>query len=597
MDLEAEFMKPDGGPAFERLMLKVCGKIYNTTFSLFGRNGQEQYGIDLYTSGFRICVQCKNYSKHTALLDVMERDFRKAVARFGEKMEVYVLATTLKADEKAQILADNLWCALPEDQRKRINFRLLFWDEISDCLKVNRHFLDNDSIFSPSEYDRTCPDPAAQLWWMGTSQKLGRSLIKKIPGNEAGIGTRHLSIRSLRNRRAEPVMERNRDSEWIDQLEAMPEYYSVVQWLDDLRPVSLGPLFLCTQGRGIFFLISDWCHGLTDSLNRYTVSILDEADSFEDKGFGWVEIKPEDYRYLCNQHSGTVIGIDKSRDDVQMLIKCVQRWKELGQKCQLIFHIHRELPSYAQWAELECRARYYIQQLRSAFGPLPISLLTAYHPFRHSELLCSSGMPLEFPEEERPADWIRRNPDRLPDVFCEFAEDAEGLFQWLPALSGWPDVLETVFLALKENDNGKYLLDDVRFLLDELNLNYEMCAVALYRLYRGDAIWMPVLQDCLMRCTGRVERTFQYLLNPNGAEPEDIDDVLYTLLCREYADFLGEEGRIMQLLNGQQSLAEVAQSGNGKELLKQLGSILLPESDQYADEMIGHFRGLIRPYI
>lgn len=593
MDLEAEFMKPDGGPAFERLMLKVCGKIYNATFSLFGRNGQDQYGIDLYTSGFRICVQCKNYSKQTLLLDKMESDFRKAIARFGEKMEVYVLATTLKADKNVQICADNLWCSLPEEQRKRINFRLLFWDEIFNCLKVNRHFLDNDSIFLPSEYDRACPDPEAQLWWMGTSHGHGRSLIRSA----AGITPRRIRIQSLRNCRAVPDMDQDRDSKWIDQLEAMPEYYSEVQWLDDLRPVSLGPLFLCTQGRGIFFLISNWRHGLTDSLNRYAVSILDKADSFEDKGFGWVEIKPEDYRYLCDQHSGTVIGIDKSRDDVQMLIKCVQRWKELGQKGQLIFHIHGELPSYEQWAELECRARYYIQQLRSAFDSLPISLLTAYHPFRHSELLSSSGIPLAFSVEERPADWIRRNPDRLPDVFCGFAEDAEGLFQWLPALSGWPDVLETVFLALKENDNGKYLLDDVRFLLDELDLNYEMCAVALYRLYRGDPIWMPVLQDCLMRCAERVERTFQYLLNPNGAEPEDVDDVLYTLLCREPAKFLGEQGRIMELLNGQMRLADVAQSSNGRELLKQLGSILLPESDQYTDETIRHFRGLIRPYI
>lgn len=586
MNLDAEFMKPDGGPAFEQLMLKVCGKIYNTTFSLFGRNGQDQYGIDLYTSGFRICVQCKNYSKHASLLSVMESDFRKAVARFGEKMEVYVLATTLKADEKAQILADNLWSSLPEEQRKRINFRLLFWDEIFDCLKANRHFLNNDSIFSTSEYDRACPDPEAQLWWMGTSQGQGRSLVRSA----AGLPPRRIRIQSLRHRRAESDMDQNQDSEWIDQLEAMPEYYSEVQWLDDLRPVSLGPLFLCTQGRGIFFLISDWRHGLTDSLNRYATSILDEADSYEDKGFGWVEIKPEDYRYLCDQHSGTVIGIDESWDDVQKLIKCVQRWNELEQKGQLIFHIHGELLSYEQWAELEHRTRYYIQSLRSAFGTLPISLLTAYHPFRHSQLLTPSKTPLGLPEDERPADWIRKNTDRLPDVFCGFEENVERLLQWLPALSGWPDVLEMVFSSLE-------VMDDVQYLLDKLNLNYEMCAVALYRLYLGNPCWMPLLQDCLMRCSGQIERTFQYLLNPNGAEPKDADDVLYTLLSREPAEFLGEQGRIMELLNGQLSLADVAQSINGRELLKQLGSILLPESDQYTDETIRYFRGLIRPYI
>lgn len=590
MNLEAEYMKPDGGPAFELLMLKVCGKLYHTTFSLFGRSGQKQYGIDLYTSGFRICVQCKNYSDHEALMAVMKKDFQSAIAHFGDRMEEYVLATTLQRDVKTQKLADDLWYSLPKEQRERVKFTVLFWDEIFKCLKANRNFLDNDSIFSPSEYDRACPDPEAQLWWMGTSPKHGRSLIKKTLGSAGVIKTRRLSIQPLRNRSAESDKERNRDPEWIDQLEAMPEYYSEVQWLDDLRPVCLGPLFLCTQERGVFFLISDWHHGLTESLNQYAASILDDAPSFEDKGFGWVEIKPEDYRYLCGQHSGTVIVIDESWDDVQKLIKCVQRWKDLSQKGQLIFHIHGELSSYEQWAELERRARYYIQNLRSIFGALPISLMTAYHPFLHSELLSPSETPLEFPEEERPADWIRRNPERLPDVFYEFSMDPYGLFRWLPALSGWPDVVETIFASME-------VMDDVQYLLDELNLNYEMCALALYRLYRENPNWMPFLQDCLMRCGGRVKQTFQYLLDPNGSEPEDADDVLYTLLCREYADFLGEEGRIMQLLNGQRSLAEVAQSGNGKELLKQLGSILLPESDQYTDEMIGHFRGLIRPYI
>ena len=590
MDLEAEFMKPDGGPAFEQLMLKVCGKLYHTTFALFGRSGQIQYGIDLYTSGFRICVQCKNYSDHGALMAVMEKDFHSAIARFGDKMEEYVLATTLQRDVKTQELADNLWYSLPPEQRAHTKFTVLFWDEIFKCLKENRDFLANDSIFLPSEYDRVCPDPEVQLWWMGTSKKQGRTLIKKTPGSADIIKTRRLSIRPLCNRSAEPNMEQNRDPEWIDQLEAMPEYYSEVQWLDDLRPVCLGPLFLCTQGRGIFFLISDWHHGLTDSLNRYAASILDDAPSFEDKGFGWVEIKPEDYRYLCDQHSGTVIGIDESWDDVQKLIKCVQQWKDLGQKGQLIFHIYGELSSYEQWAELEHRATHYIQKLRSIFGSLPISLMTAYHPFLHSELLNPSETPLEFPEEERPVDWIRRNPERLPDVFCGFSEDPHELFQWLPALSGWPDVVETIFASME-------VMDDVQYLLDELNLNYEMCALALYRLYREDPSWMPFLQDCVMRCGGRVERTFQYLLDPNESQPEDLDDVLYTLLCQEPADFLGEEGRIMQLLNGQRSLMEVAQSSNGRELLKQLGSILLPESDQYTDELIGHFRGLIRPYI
>lgn len=590
MNLAAEFMKPDGGPAFERLMSKVCGKLFNVKFSLFGRNGQEQYGIDLYTSGFRICVQCKNYSDYGKLKSQMQKDFHDAISRF-DNMEQYILATTLQRDTGTQELADKLWCSLPEEQRNHVKFEILFWDDIWKCLKENTEYLDNDNIFALSQYDRACPDPEkARLWWMGTSQNQGWLLINNTPRNEIGIGTRRLSIRSLHRPKDTSYSEQNQEFEWIDQLEAMPDHYSEIQWLDDLRPVLLGPLFVCTLGRGIFFLISNWDHGLTDSINRYAVNILDEAQSFVDKGFGWVEIKPEDYKHLCDKHSGTIIEIDERCDDVQKLISCVQRWNELGQKGQLIFHIHGNLSSYNQWMELEHRSRYYIQNLRSTFGKVPISLLTAYHPFRPLQLLTLPTTPPEFPKKERPADWIRKNPDRLPDILCGFEKDEDQLIQWLPALSGWPDVLETVFASMAEKE-------DVQYLLNELNLNYEMCAIALYRLYQGNASWNRLLQECLEKCPGRVERTFQYLLNPDGSKPEDIDDVLYTLLCCDCADFLGITGQILQLLNGQRRLADVAQSNNGLDYLKQLGSILLPENDQYADETIKNLRGLIRPYI
>lgn len=597
MNLEAEFMKPEGGPAFESLMLKICGVLYGTTFSLFGRNGQEQYGIDLYTSGFRICVQCKNYSNSKKLLKNMENDFNNAVEHFKGRMEEYILATTLEPDTEVQELAEKL------AQKENIKFHTLFWDEIYSCLNQHKDFANKTDINLPSEYDLSSPDPNAPLWWMGTSQIQTQPLISESTGN--GIRKR-LSIPSLHKRKAELPQEPNQESEWADPREAMQEYESTVQWLDDLHTVHLGQLFMCSQGRGIFFLISHWDHGLAESLNRYFAETLEKTQSFADVLFDWVEITPDNYGHLCDQHSGTVIRIDENWDDIQMLKNCVSRWKnELGQKGQLIFHVHGNLSSYAHWTVLERKAKYCIQSLRSAFGQLPISLLTADYPFNYLfEELPPSGVSLEFPQEERSADWIRKNPDRLPDVLYKIYDEVaspeeqyQQLCLWLPSLSGWPDVLQMLFDSMDRPD-------DVGKLLDDLDLNPEMCAVALYRLYMADhPRWENLLYRCLDRCTVTARQTFQYLLNPGSLDPDFlnlwcIDAVLYTLLCDQYVDFLSEDGKKMQFLNGQLSLSEAAKhSGrNEMEYLKHLGSILLPEDDEYTDELTKNSRDIIRPY-
>lgn len=600
MNLEAEFMKPEGGPAFERLMQKICGVLYKTTFYLYGRNGQEQYGIDLYTNGYRICVQCKNYSNNKTnyekLLKEMEKNFNNAVEHFKGKMEEYILATTLEQDTKVQELADEL------EQRTNIKYTTLFWDEIYSRLKEHQDFINKKDINLPSEYDLSCPDPEAPLWWMGTSQIQTQPMISESTGSEI---IKRRSIPSLRKHKAELHPEQNQESKWADPREAMQEYESTVQWLDDLRTVHLGQLFMCSQGRGIFFLISHWDHGLADSLNRYAAKTLKETPSLEDKLFDWFEITPENYRQLCDQHSGTVIRIDENWDDIQMLKNCVSHWKnELGQKGQLIFHVHGKISSYRQWTVLERKAKYCIQSLMSAFGPLPISLLTADYPFNYLfEELAPSGVPLEFPQEERSADWIRKNPDRLPDVLCKiYDEDTtledphRQLCLWLPSLSGWPDVVKILFSSMEEPN-------DVEELLDNLNLNSEMCAVALYRLSKADSHWKNLLYSCLNQCTETARRTFQYLLDPDSLDPyylspRYIDAVLYILLGDQYVDFLSEDGKKMQFLNGQLSLSEAAKHSSLDEMeyLKHLGSILLPEDDEYTDELIKNSRDTIRPY-
>jgi len=72
---------PDTGHEFEILSKIVCEQKFDVTFDLYGRNGQEQNGIDLFSNSFRICVQCKNYQGNDAsknLLRVINSDFISA---------------------------------------------------------------------------------------------------------------------------------------------------------------------------------------------------------------------------------------------------------------------------------------------------------------------------------------------------------------------------------------------------------------------------------------------------------------------------------------------------------------------------------------
>ena len=43
-------------------MLRYCKKEYKEDFYKYGRNGQNQNGIDILNSNANILIQCKNYN-------------------------------------------------------------------------------------------------------------------------------------------------------------------------------------------------------------------------------------------------------------------------------------------------------------------------------------------------------------------------------------------------------------------------------------------------------------------------------------------------------------------------------------------------------
>lgn len=126
---------PDTGDGFERLTQLICEIKYGCHFDRYGRNGQKQYGIDLFNKNFKICVQCKNYQTNNAvkmLLDGLEQDFLSAITKFHGSIHTYVLATTVQRDTAIQDAFACLSKKYPD-----IDINLLFWEDFQDTLRNN----------------------------------------------------------------------------------------------------------------------------------------------------------------------------------------------------------------------------------------------------------------------------------------------------------------------------------------------------------------------------------------------------------------------------------------------------------------------------
>lgn len=128
---------PDNGDEFEKFAQKVCTYHYHKEFSRYGCSGQAQYGIDLFTPGYRMCVQCKNYQGNNAvrdLRDAIRRDYRTAVEHFYAKgMRTFIVATTVRRDRIIQDLIEDIRAEAPED----LDIQILFMDDIKGILRKN----------------------------------------------------------------------------------------------------------------------------------------------------------------------------------------------------------------------------------------------------------------------------------------------------------------------------------------------------------------------------------------------------------------------------------------------------------------------------
>ena len=111
---------------FENMCADVLTMIYNVPFSIYGRPGQKQNGIDLFassTQGHYIVAQCKNY--YACSYEKLQKQLSKDIASVGNlhfTVREFIAMTSLDRDVATQNFILNL--------NTIVNVRILFWEDI-----------------------------------------------------------------------------------------------------------------------------------------------------------------------------------------------------------------------------------------------------------------------------------------------------------------------------------------------------------------------------------------------------------------------------------------------------------------------------------
>ncbi|MBQ7783095.1 MAG: hypothetical protein IJ368_03915 [Oscillospiraceae bacterium] len=132
--------------------------IQGTEFEIYGRKGQLQNGIDLYSVDQKIVVQCKNYFEPYNLVKQIKSDYSQALQKLNIiPFETFIAMTALQRDVKIQneILQINRKTDAPK-------IKIYFWEDIAkvvcENIKILRDyypsfFLQNDFL-SKKQYNK-----------------------------------------------------------------------------------------------------------------------------------------------------------------------------------------------------------------------------------------------------------------------------------------------------------------------------------------------------------------------------------------------------------------------------------------------------------
>ena len=170
-----ELPKPKSPETFENLICDLANSLYKTTnFSLYGRRGQNQKGIDIISNEFNIFIQCKlrtlNLDKRETkikFLDEIVKDINNILSN-GFNPSKIIIATTIESDTILQdylntaLLLNNIGCTI----------EFWSWTKIS-----NEIFLFSNIVNKYYSYRNT-------LIEIAHIQVLNKSIYKKSKENE-----------------------------------------------------------------------------------------------------------------------------------------------------------------------------------------------------------------------------------------------------------------------------------------------------------------------------------------------------------------------------------------------------------------------------
>ncbi|MCI0565198.1 MAG: hypothetical protein MN733_42570, partial [Nitrososphaera sp.] len=130
------FQAPQYEDEFERLCLRLLQVHWKCpTLELFGRRGEEQYGIDIIDLGGSIplrAAQCKCHEPWKTLPPAeIEKEVRKAKT-FVEPLGTYAILTTAKVSGPAQQTIRRL--NREHAQAGLFQIEFIAWDQIKDLL-------------------------------------------------------------------------------------------------------------------------------------------------------------------------------------------------------------------------------------------------------------------------------------------------------------------------------------------------------------------------------------------------------------------------------------------------------------------------------
>lgn len=168
--------KPETWQDFEKLVRDCAAVKYGREFRLYGRQGQDQHGIDVYSCGeggkfpqYEYVIQCKDYDSSKSLsYEDMESAYNRAKAHFKYddgtlKFKHFIFAVAFDSDTHS---VDNQERINDFAAADGVNVDILFWPQIVEI--INNYKIHNDSeeyangflkpLFLHRENDRVCLD-------------------------------------------------------------------------------------------------------------------------------------------------------------------------------------------------------------------------------------------------------------------------------------------------------------------------------------------------------------------------------------------------------------------------------------------------------